>query len=80
VLPCGWTVCDRHVRNKDLVNCPGCHVNHSQQKEPKFPVNKTVDLQIKLQDTEANLQRTIEKFSVFKNAHNDPYGFEILNI
>jgi hypothetical protein len=75
VLPCGWTVCDRHIRNNDLVNCPGCHANHSQHKEHRYPVNKTIDLQLKLYETNENLNRAFVKFADFKNAYNDPFGY-----
>ena len=75
MLPCGWTVCDRHLRNNDLVICKGCKANHSQHhKDHKFPVNKTVALQIKLNETSENLNRAFEKFSVLKSAHDDPQG------
>ena len=78
VLPCGWTVCDKHLKNDDLKTCASCKANHSQTNEKdlfKFPVNKSIDLQLKLHETYEILQRTLAKYKNFKVAYDDPYGY-----
>lgn len=75
VLPCGWTICEIHLQNFDFNNCPSCKSTHPAQANSKFPVNKSVEIQLKLIELVENFSRTKERFDNFKLAYNDPGVF-----
>jgi hypothetical protein len=75
VLPCGWTVCDFHVKNNELVNCFKCSATHLATGE--YLVNKSLGMHWNLVKTQQNLDRTFNKISEFRLASTNPYHYTL---
>jgi hypothetical protein len=75
VLPCGWTVCDYHVKNNELLNCFKCNSAHVATGE--YLVNKSLEMHWNLIKTQQNLDRTFNKISEFRLACANPYNYSL---
>jgi hypothetical protein len=73
VLPCGLTICERHLKHSELAVCPGCKANHNS--ETRLPVNKSIEKQLKLSDANKHLSRVLNKFEEFKAAQTSPDAY-----
>ena len=76
-LPCGWTVCDLHVKNDDLAQCLFCGQSHRLADAPaaRFPVNKPVEIQLGKRRMRDSLASAQERLDDFRRLQHDPYQY-----
>jgi hypothetical protein len=74
VLPCGWTVCDTHVKNGELIfGCKYCKKSH--EKDGAYTVNMQMNMKFNEKKMWQNLERLARELADFKSIQNDPYNY-----
>ena len=70
VLPCGWTICEDHLKNGEISNCRFCKKQHKYEPNKHLNIKVLTLLKRKKQAKEINeLEKSVEEL---KTALNDP--------
>jgi hypothetical protein len=72
VIPCGWTVCDVHIRNNELTNCALCHGSHLSENAT-YPINKAFEIHMKALRTNESINQVSEKLTDLKTIQKEPH-------
>lgn len=80
VLPCGWTVCSKHIDKRlNTIDCFICK-NHEIDCESNFPVNRMVELKLffkKLAREKENVENKFDEFKQAKEMQDEAYLAEL---
>jgi hypothetical protein len=70
ILPCGWTVCEQHLKNRELLKCRFCIQKH--EYEPNKHVNMKVLTLLNKEKQARKLKELEQSVEEFKTVFNDP--------
>jgi hypothetical protein len=74
ILPCGWTVCESHVNNNEIVACVFCGKSHFTSDGTQYNVNRSIEIHLNQKKLKDGLTRTDFKLTYFKVLQSDPYS------
>lgn len=73
-LPCGWTVCDTHIKNDEIKQCFQCDNEHNA-KSGEYKINQQVLTNMKNEQLRMKVESEKKKLSDFKNTVDYPVQF-----
>ena len=71
LLPCGWTVCDLHLKNNELFNCVICQGSH-KPNDRAYIINKYAAIFCNKRKIRESLEIINECMAKLKQFHNNP--------
>ena len=74
-LPCGWTVCDYHIKNNDLEQCLFCGISHRINDGQKYLTNKPIEINLNKKRLRESIGKAKERLEEFRRIQDDPYNF-----
>jgi hypothetical protein len=74
ILPCGWTVCESHVNNNEIAQCPYCGKAHFSDDGTQYHVNRTVEVHLNQKKLKDGITRADFKLTYFKVLQSDPHA------
>jgi hypothetical protein len=74
ILPCGWTVCESHVNNNEIVQCVFCSKSHFTSDGTQYSVNRSIEIHLNQKKLKDGITRTDFKLTYFKVLQSDPYS------